>query len=593
MPPDSSNNKNTIRMITANHDNAIHASTQLDLQSFRNRDTLLDITIASFGADKVQAPYIESVFEGVKTVGHEVKKIGDLVKVYDKKENPDSEKDGFQAYFVVVSNGQTEKAGLPLEIKDGQREFLSADGTTVEKLKEIIDKLPDGAELVVVWRRDVEKTKDVTYVDSSSAVALSNNSNFQMPKCFGCAANGKDVKLDDGLYLFTDRGEDRITFSSSIVTQLVSNEYLGWDGGIFPTGLLNQVPSFSGINQQAQFAYLAGISTDISGKLSPGPNIGGTISMQSESPINQTNQKVDRVDTMPTVSYKFMPEESIIIRLLMNPAERKIWGKLYGLVDEDEARVMVDAPGFRQKIISNNQETRSEDFKSTTYSLKGHDDSSKGFIMSNNEIEFEKSESASPSKLMFSTLLEKVEDKVEEIEDDKNDPDRFRMKVIIGEVSKVKRKKKIDEKNAQKKHKKQGPPGLTGPLRPAQRKIESKAKPKKRISNVREVTKLATPKKSKTQVLPKAKTSKSKNPINKIDSRHTMKTEKKKDDRKKAIIGKKDTIFLGASPFNIIHRPKVEIRQKKRSGPSKDYKLLWMLDKNKSWNKFKNVRKKK
>jgi len=37
-------------------------------------------------------------------------------------------------------------------------------------------------------------------------------------------------------------------------------------------------------------------------------------------------------------NFEFRQEESMIIRLLMNPVERKLWGKLYGLPDDEEIR---------------------------------------------------------------------------------------------------------------------------------------------------------------------------------------------------------------------------------------------------------------
>jgi hypothetical protein len=41
---------------------------------------------------------------------------------------------------------------------------------------------------------------------------------------------------------------------------------------------------------------------------------------------------------LPGVIAKYSQEESMIMRLLMNPTERKIWGKMYGLPDEDDSR---------------------------------------------------------------------------------------------------------------------------------------------------------------------------------------------------------------------------------------------------------------
>ena len=48
----------------------------------------------------------------------------------------------------------------------------------------------------------------------------------------------------------------------------------------------------------------------------------------NEVAVPQTNQN----------KFEFKQEESMIIRLLMNPVERKLWGKLYGLPDDEEIR---------------------------------------------------------------------------------------------------------------------------------------------------------------------------------------------------------------------------------------------------------------
>ncbi len=59
-----------------------------------------------------------------------------------------------------------------------------------------------------------------------------------------------------------------------------------------------------------------------------------TITGQSETRFPQTNQAA----AAPFRQEEFRQEESMIIRLLMNPVERKLWGKLYGLPDDEEIR---------------------------------------------------------------------------------------------------------------------------------------------------------------------------------------------------------------------------------------------------------------
>ncbi len=53
---------------------------------------------------------------------------------------------------------------------------------------------------------------------------------------------------------------------------------------------------------------------------------------------------------------RFSPqEESQIMRLLMNPTERKLWGKLFGLPDEDDARQVYSAGETQSQAMSRQQ----------------------------------------------------------------------------------------------------------------------------------------------------------------------------------------------------------------------------------------------
>ncbi len=619
MPPNS-DNKTTIRMLAVNHDDSVNRATQIDIRSFRSRDTLLDVTKAGFGADNVKAPYKESEFEGVRVSGHEVTQIGDLKKFYDLELNPHAERDGFQAYFVVVSNGQTEKAGLPLEVKDGQKEFLSADGTTVEKLKEIIDKLPEGAELVVVWRRDVEKTKDVTYIDQSSAIALVNNNSFQMPKCASCAANGKDVLLDDGLYLFTDKGEDRITFSS-VSLAAITSDHLNWDAGILPAlgleylknGVNQYVPTPDQkqqvVSQIQRTLYLDAIRFE-----SANSYVLDTSSTQGALPEIQPNIILDcpsnpaasKDPLEKPVNFQIITpvEESIIIRLLMNPTERKLWGRMYGLPDDEDARALARSDDFKSiNVLDYTIDSPEEDYP--------NDDPPKGdpknncngvFTMSDNEIEFERDEkvqSGHPSRLMFSTLFEKEESKPE-VEENRDDPDKFGMKVVIGDVKPRKKKaikrkqesalvppKLLDLLNRNKRAEKQKeqasketkPNGLKKPLTRKRITRPNNLPPSKNIKDSR-FPDLSSRSK------PRKKTAKELKDEKKLEPNKPEKKKGARSERPK--LAKRDMVVLGGSPFAAVSRPKPVTSMAKAKKIDKDYKLSWMLDKN--GNKFKNAK---
>ncbi|MBS3067331.1 hypothetical protein J4450_01395 [Candidatus Micrarchaeota archaeon] len=618
MPPgsDPNPNKNTIRMVTANTDNSIHASTKVDLRSFRNRDTLLDVTKAGFGADKVQAPYIESEFDGVKTSGHEVKQIGDLVKIYDKESNPNAERDGFQAYFVVVSNGQTEKAGLPFEAQEGKKEFLNADNTTVDKLRKMIEELPENAELVIVWRRDVDKTKDIT-VDSSSFAPLvvnQSNSGFDIPRLGGGGFHPElnpELVLDDGLYLFTDKGEDRITFSTEIVKPIVNQEYLWWDAGImpilqYPTPALQIDPQS---NQAQRFIYLDGVLTSTIEYFKPDDPKPPPISIQIWSATNNdgsNSQKIGLADKQlvrSQLNHIVAQEESMIMRLLMNPTERKLWGKMYGLPDDEDARSITRGDEFINvsRVREDSNYDSPKDDGGPKDAPKGSPTNPKnGFTMSDNDIEFEKSDEKTqhPSRLMFTTLFEKQDDAQPEVEENRDDPDKFGMKVVIGDLKPKKKKtpKKAREESTFI------PPKLLDTNRNKKAKRREAAdkehhrKSKKSISDKQKLPNILTkdaktPKKKINNAQLKEKFKYSNIPSAKREqldiTKQSKKSEKKKVPRtEKPKVAKRDMIVLGGSPFAAIPSSKPATAKAKKI--NKDYKLLWTLGKN--GNKFKNAK---
>jgi hypothetical protein len=59
---------------------------------------------------------------------------------------------------------------------------------------------------------------------------------------------------------------------------------------------------------------------------------------------------------LPGIILPYPQEESMIIRLLMNPTERKIWGKMYGLPDEDNARSSLHIRDLKINEIKQNGE---------------------------------------------------------------------------------------------------------------------------------------------------------------------------------------------------------------------------------------------
>ncbi|MFH1784941.1 MAG: hypothetical protein ABH842_00785 [Candidatus Micrarchaeota archaeon] len=142
----------------------------------------------------------------------------------------------------------------------------------------------------------------------------------------------------------------------------------GWDRDEFSVN-----PDTGEVKEQAKYADGLAISIDVT-QIIPGPNnpivqdvytksneTGGfgngllvklLLSSQSSeesfrnqpviltSPIPVTQTDVPKPEKQMCEQYT--PEESMILRLLMNPTERKLWGRLYGLPDDEASPIVLE-----------------------------------------------------------------------------------------------------------------------------------------------------------------------------------------------------------------------------------------------------------
>ena len=343
-------------------------------------------------------------------------------------------------------------------------------------------------------------------------------------------------------------------------------------------------------------------------------------------------------------------EESMITRLLMNPTERKIWGKMYGLVDDDDARTVRKSEHYSQS--DNLKQT--DDFKHsnkktrTPNSYKGIDDSTyddksdkkgpkkepkKGFTMVDNEKEAvkaaEKNQSndrgEKPSRLMFNNIIansekksaqeleegpetmQKTEEQAEtseEIDKDKPD-DRTNKKIIVGNM---RNKKKAKNKNSESEHeqnsvasnKKRNRNHALQPLvLPTQSKLkELKLENKKKNKRDKFEEKKQDPLKFNTK----------KTPLSAKIKVVVPKENAEKAREKTSMKEREAAIFMGSSPFNTSEfEPAIDrITKNKTTDKSKNdnlkaekikktklnntYKLSWLMEDKKTGKSFKNAR---
>lgn len=294
---------------------------------------------------------------------------------------------GWQAYVVLIDgNGKIVSIGLPAEsYSDGNVYFENATSITAKGLYERYAK--EGYTLAIMWRLDSDRNNDFDIGDRSVVQTFpERKDSFNKPQpekvCISCGA-GIDKKRDDEqgqAILYKGEWDDQIG-ASKLVAERVAEEI----GERFKFKFANEgdtlaviqnyvfdVPSPQdltvALRKLMEIEQKSGHDgTDFDAGNSPG----------FLGPITEAQEKTKAPDNYPPDSgHGFMhhppdritPETarledtkpaaqleesmncqvgqisrqgdvSMIMRLLMNPVERKLWGKLYGLPDEDDARM--------------------------------------------------------------------------------------------------------------------------------------------------------------------------------------------------------------------------------------------------------------
>ncbi|MBU0532848.1 hypothetical protein KKB44_05135 [Candidatus Micrarchaeota archaeon] len=245
-------------------------------------------------------------------------------------------KDGFQVYLAFVKNGEAIEMGLSRSPLDTDY-FQSAYGVSVNmnKLAEYLKHLPPDVELAIVWRYDKGMTQDIVLTENSMTARFGPESpnNFSLldkKPVLGCggACNGKEELVFDITEVVIYTGEESNPIRMSTIAVAAPPETFQWDAFTYIEPPRPQ--SLSIQNQATEFNVRMCWQDDI--KQNP-------ISMTSFANPPNTSLPAEAtimlVCAKPKNQSKFEPDDNPIIRMIMNPTERKLWGKLYGFPDED------------------------------------------------------------------------------------------------------------------------------------------------------------------------------------------------------------------------------------------------------------------
>lgn len=210
-----------------------HIRKDMNMGEFRPETRLLEMTDRAVDGHIQAIPKeVEDTRTKEKFHGLEVVAIAGIEKQGEKDKNI---KDGWQAYAVVLdAQGNIVKAGLPLG--DNGR-FLNAETITAERLERFAGQnLEEGQQLGIIWRLDIDKTQDVTYIGPEEVYGADRTHQplkLDQIVCGGGCGSGVRVS-DGGFTLYMGSADDRITFSSVVDAPAVPALFTQWDAGILP-----------------------------------------------------------------------------------------------------------------------------------------------------------------------------------------------------------------------------------------------------------------------------------------------------------------------------------------------------------------------
>ncbi|VVC03866.1 Uncharacterised protein [Candidatus Bilamarchaeum dharawalense] len=280
---------------------------------------------------------------------------------------------GWQIYLATVVDGKVVQMGLPfIPDKSGKQQFLGSDQLTLEDVDSYLKTMLPGIEVALVWRYDRGYTQDLTFSDSSTSFSLSSNypqsgsrvdsdSITKEPEG-GCGSDNAKIIMDPVSILkvgsWTGDGDNKVSFISDSLhpQEVYSDSFVYIPPPLVLTQLTtpnqqpNPVPSSPNtVSGKDALAIVSGLWVDSEKSRDDKWDATFSYVVQQTPPSIQSSSHSKQMvivvsTTQAPVFDGIKQEESMIVRLIMNPTERKLWGKLYGFPDEDQ-------PSFTPKSI--------------------------------------------------------------------------------------------------------------------------------------------------------------------------------------------------------------------------------------------------
>jgi hypothetical protein len=282
--------------------------------------------------------------EHYKELGEEITAIDNIKK--DKNS-------GFQLYIAVMKDNEVIEMGLPcVENKSREKRFLNPANIKIDDMDSMVEHLPEDVELALVWRLDRDMTQDIDITGNSIIKPVNGpESDFSLINkkpsvgCSGGISDGVELVADImEVSIYCGEEDERIRMSMLMVTPPSVESWGSLEESVsFSQPIvvnhrnkeerdeLWTIPEFN-----VRFLQEEKIRQDET-------VIPENIPYQQEAAVLEQQETdatpvIEAVFVLPEIPKqdKIKLDKNPIIRLIMNPTERKLWGKLYGFPDEDD-----------------------------------------------------------------------------------------------------------------------------------------------------------------------------------------------------------------------------------------------------------------
>jgi|GEM_PF-3779464 len=268
---------------------------------------------------------------------------------------------GWQGYFAYLKDGKVMEMGLPHVTRDGEDHFLPLEDITIGNLASMIEALPEGVELALVWRLDRDMTKDIEMKKNSVVYSIDSVNQpakdsldfglLNEKRPLGCSgAMGDDITVEVAqvkLYC----GEDDDPISMSLMSTAPPPESFYFDcfddpNRFFQKPAVVQSPIPASLSRESNARDCCNNVADAheqNGRIhtedDPAANL--LLKITLVKPKENGFVSSDQMDASPSTKpvtgdeAKRIIADTIvrnpIIQIIMNSGERRLWGKLHGV----------------------------------------------------------------------------------------------------------------------------------------------------------------------------------------------------------------------------------------------------------------------